>query len=160
MPYFDVISEVKMHEVCNAVDQAKKEILSRFDFKGSEAKFEQEDNVIMLYAKNDFLVGQMRDILKAKLAKRDIDIKCLKEDLPKIAVNQTRQDITLSQGIEQLISKKIVKMIKDSKIKVQAAIQGEKIRITGKKKDDLQAVMTFLREAKLEIPVQFDNFCD
>lgn len=160
MPYFDIISEVKMEEVFNAVDQAKREVTTRFDFKGSDAKFEQNDNVVSLFAKNDFLVKQMLDILKIKLTKRKIDIKCLKEDQPKIAVNQTRQDITICQGIEQLVSKKIVKMIKDKKLKVQVSIQGEKVRVTGKKKDDLQEVMAFLRESEIEVPLQFDNFRD
>ncbi len=162
MPYFDTVSELKMDEVYNAIDQANKEISTRFDFKGADAKFEfnEKDNAVSLLAKDDFFVKQMLEILKTKLLKRKIDIKCLEPGEIKMAVNQTRQDVTLRQGIDQLLSKKIVKMIKAEKIKVQAAIQGEKIRVTGKKKDDLQQTMSFLREADLELPLQFNNFHD
>ena len=162
MPYFDIVSELKMDEVYNAIDQANKEIGTRFDFKGANAKFEfnEKDNAVSLLAKEEFYVKQMQDILKTKLVKRKIDIKCMEEGEIQMAVNQTRQDITLRQGIEQLLSKKIVKMIKTQKLKVQAAIQGEKVRVTGKKKDDLQETMSFLREADLEIPLQFNNFHD
>ena len=160
MPTFDVVSEVKMHEVSNAVDQAKKEIVNRFDFKGSNAEFELKDSLIIMKAKSDYLLEQMLTILKSKLCKRDIDIACLKVNDPKVLVHEARQEVTVQQGIEQDISKKIVKLIKDSKVKVQASIQGEKIRVTGKKKDDLQQVMSTLREAELDVPVQFNNFHD
>lgn len=162
MPYFDVVSELQMDEVYNAINQANKEIASRFDFKGSEAKFDlnDKDTSVALLAKNDFFVKQMLDILKSKLIRRKIDIKCLEEGKPKIAVNQTRQDVILRQGLNQLLSKQIVKIIKNQKLKVQAAIQGEKVRVTGKKKDDLQETINFLKEADLDMPLQFNNFHD
>ena len=160
MPSLDIVSEVEMHEVSNAVDQSKKEILNRFDFKGSNAKFEQDKNTITLCAKSDFFLEQMIIILKSKLCKRNVDISCLQVESPKIAVHEARQDVIVRQGIEQSIAKKIVKLIKETKIKVQASIQGEKIRVTGKKKDDLQAIMATLRDAETEIPLQFNNFHD
>ncbi|MGR3221141.1 MAG: YajQ family cyclic di-GMP-binding protein [Candidatus Anammoxibacter sp.] len=160
MPSLDIVSEVQMHEVVNAVDQSKKEILNRFDFKGSNAKFEQNKDIITLSAKSDFFLEQMVIILKSKLCKRNVDISCLKVETPKIAVHEARQDVIVQQGIEQALAKKIVKLIKETKIKVQAAIQGDKIRVTGKKRDDLQAIMASLRDADMEIPLQFNNFHD
>ncbi len=160
MPSFDIVSELTMHEVNNAIDQANKEITNRFDFKGANAKFTIDDNVVSMVAKTDFFLEQMLIILKTKLSKRGIDITCLKLDEIKIAVNESKQLVTLRQGLEQLLAKKIVKMIKETKIKVQAAIQGEKIRITGKKRDDLQEIIAFLKEADIDMPLQFDNFKD
>lgn len=160
MPSFDVVSEVKMHEVFNAVDQSKREIISRFDFKGANARFEQNDEIITLCAENDYLLKQMLVILKAKLCKRHVDIACLQVEAPKILVHEARQDVIVRQGLDQPLSKKIVKIIKDTKIKIQASIQGEKVRISGKKKDDLQEIMATLRDAKLEMPLQFNNFHD
>lgn len=160
MPSFDVVSEVKMHEIANAVDQAKKDIVHRFDFKGSNARFEKNEDVITLFGKDDYQLKQMLEILRLKLAKRDVNVDCLKVDDPKIAVHEARQDVTVQQGIELLLAKKIVKMIKDTKLKVQTSIQGDKVRVTGKKKDDLQEVMALLKDAKLEMPLQFNNFTD
>ncbi len=160
MPSFDVVSEVNLHEVANAVDQANREVSTRFDFKGSNARFEQNESVITLHAEVEFQLQQMQDILQTKLAKRGVDIACLKIDPPQIAGKQARQTVTLLQGIDALLAKKIVKLIKDAKLKVQAAIQGEKVRVTGKKRDDLQEVIALLRGAELEQPLQFDNFRD
>ena len=160
MPSFDVVSEVKMHEVFNAVDQSKKEIGNRFDFKGTNTKFEQTDDIITMCADNDYLLKQMLVILKSKLSKRDVDISCLEVNKPKVLVHEARQEIVVRQGIDQPLAKKIVKSIKDTKLKVQASIQGEKVRVSGKKKDDLQEIMNILRESKLELPLQFNNFLD
>ncbi|HUL11927.1 MAG TPA: YajQ family cyclic di-GMP-binding protein [Methylococcaceae bacterium] len=160
MPSFDVVSEVNLHEVANAVDQANREVDTRFDFKGSGAKFELAESVITLTAESEFQLQQMLDILHAKLAKRGVDIASLKAEPPQIAGKQAKQTVTLIQGIDSAPAKKIVKLIKDSKLKVQAAIQGEKVRVTGKKRDDLQEVIALLRGAELEQPLQFDNFRD
>ena len=160
MPTFDVVSEVDMHEVTNAVDQANREVSTRFDFKGTNAKFEKNDAVITMQAETDFQLKQMLDIFQTKLAKRAVDITCLQIDPPEITGKEARQKVTLRQGLDTVLSKKLVKLIKDSKIKVQATIQGEKIRVSGKKKDDLQQVITMLRETKLDMPLQFDNFRD
>lgn len=160
MPSFDAVSELDMHEVTNAVDQANREVENRFDFKGTGANYELKENIITLSTQTDFQLKQMLDILMAKLAKRGIDTICVKEEKPEIALNQARQKVTLKQGIDTETAKKIVKMIKDSKLKVQAAIQGEQIRVTGKKRDDLQEVIAFLRNAKLDLPLQYKNFRD
>lgn len=160
MPSFDVVSEVNLHEVSNAVDQANREVDTRFDFKGSGARFEQTESTINLSAETEFQLQQMLDILHTKLAKRGVDIASIKTDPPQIAGKQARQTLTLIQGIDAALAKKIVKLIKDSKLKVQAAIQGEKVRVTGKKRDDLQAVIGLLRGAELEQPFQFENFRD
>lgn len=160
MPSFDVVSEINLHEVANAVDQANREVDTRFDFKGSGAKYELTEGVITLSAETEFQLQQMLDILHTKLAKRGVDIACLKTDPPQITGKQAKQTFTLIQGIDSTLAKKIVKLIKDSKIKVQAAIQGDKVRVSGKKRDDLQACIALLRGANLEQPVQFDNFRD
>lgn len=160
MPSFDVVSEINLHEVANAVDQANREVDTRFDFKGSGAKLELTEGVITLSAETEFQLQQMLDILHTKLAKRGVDIACLKTDPPQITGKQAKQTLTLIQGIDSTLAKKIVKLIKDSKIKVQAAIQGDKVRVSGKKRDDLQACIALLRGANLEQPVQFDNFRD
>lgn len=160
MPSFDVVSEVNLHEAANAVDQSNREVGTRFDFKGTGAKYEQKEALITLIAQNDFQLKQMLDILHAKLTKRGIDIACLKVDEPQIAGREARQAVTLRQGIDQPLAKKIVQLIKDSKMKVQASIQGEQVRITGKKRDDLQEVIALLRKNNLDLPVQFTNFRD
>jgi len=160
MPSFDIVSEVNMHETANAVDQANREVNTRFDFKGSGSIFELTESVINLTAENDFQLQQMMDILHAKLAKREVDIASLKADEPKTIGRQAKRTVTLMQGIESTLAKKIVKLIKDSKLKVQAAINGEKVRVTGKKRDDLQECIALLRSTKLEQPLQFDNFRD
>lgn len=160
MPSFDVVSEVDMHEVTNAVDQASREVSTRFDFKGSDASFEQSDNVITLRGESDFQLKQMRDILRTKLSRRGVDIDCLESGEIEQAGKQARQAVTLRQGIDQAMGKKIVKLIKDSKLKLQSQIQGEQVRITGKKRDDLQAAISLLKDAKLDLPLQFINFRD
>lgn len=160
MPSFDIISEVNLHEVANAVDQANREVDTRFDFKGSGANYALEESSIALSAETEFQLQQMLDILHAKLAKRGVDIASLDAGEPEVAGKRSSQTIKLIQGIDSTLAKKIVKLVKDSKMKVQASIQGEKVRITGKKRDDLQECIALLRGAKLEQPLQFDNFRD
>ncbi len=160
MPSFDVISEVDLHEVANAVDQASREVNTRFDFKGSGAKYELAESVITLTAESDFQLQQMMDILHLKLAKRNVDIASLKADDPQITGKQAKQTVTLIQGIDTTLAKKIVKLVKDRKMKVQAAINADKVRVTGKKRDDLQECMAMLRAGEFEQPLQFDNFRD
>ena len=160
MPSFDIVSEVDQHEVSNSVDQSNREVSTRFDFKGSGAQYELKDAVITLVAENEFQLQQMRDILQPRLAKRGIDLLCIKVDPPQTAGRQARQTITLRQGIEAPLAKQIIKLIKDSKIKVQASIQGDQVRVTGKKRDDLQEAIALLRGSELEMPLQFTNFRD
>lgn len=160
MPSFDIVSEYDSHEASNAVDQANREIDTRFDFRGSNATFTLEKENILLESDNEFQLQQMLDILHNKLVKRGIDITFLDEGDPEQRGKRARQSLTLKEGIDQLTSKKIVKMVKEKKMKVQAAIQGEKVRITGKKRDDLQSVMAMLKEEKLDVPLQFNNFRD
>jgi len=149
-----------MHEASNAVDQANREVSTRFDFKGSNARFEQKEAVITLSAEVEFQLQQMLDILQNKLTKRGIDIACLEVSDPQVSGKTATQTVTLKQGLDTPLAKKIVKLIKEKKLKVQAAIQGDKVRVTGKKRDDLQQVMQMLREEKLEMPLQFNNFRD
>jgi len=160
MPSFDVVSKIDMHELTNALDQASREIDTRFDFKGSNASFEQSKETINLKAQNEFQIKQMQDILNAKLAKRSIDLKSLSYGDIQTNLNEARQTATLKQGIEAELAKKIIKSIKDSKIKVQASIQGEQVRITGKKRDDLQEVIALLRKGEFSQPLQYENFRD
>ena len=160
MPSFDVVSEVDEHELANAVDQANREVGTRFDFKGIDAKFEIKSGVIEMTAEATFQLKQMLDILRMKMTKRSIDVTCLDVGKPTEVGRRAVQNATVRQGIETMLAKKMVKLIKEAKMKVQSAIQGEKLRITGKKRDDLQAVMTLLREADLGVPLQFDNFRD
>ena len=160
MPSFDVVSEVDQHEVTNAVDQANREIGTRFDFKGVNATCEQNGLQVNLIAEVDFQVQQMLDMLRSKLVKRGIDIACMECGDVVQSGMQARMEITLRQGVDAPLAKKIVKLIKDKKMKVQAAIQGDQVRVTGKKRDDLQEVMAMLREANLDLPLQFTNFRD
>ncbi len=160
MPSFDVVSEVDLHEVANAVDQANREVGTRFDFKGTGARFELKDAVITLLAENEFQLQQMMDILQPRLAKRGVDLLCLKVDPPQVSGRQARQTTTLRQGIETALAKRIVKPVKDSRMKVQAAIQGDQVRISGKQRDDLQEAMALLRRTELDMPLQFINFRD
>jgi uncharacterized protein YajQ (UPF0234 family) len=161
MPSFDIVSEIDKHELANAVDQANREVETRFDFKGSNANYELRDFRIALSATSDFQLKQMVDILIQKASKRGIELGAIETDTPEIALNSAKQNITMRNGIETDIAKKIVKLIKASKIKVQAAIQGEQVRVTGKKRDDLQQVMSLLKGAsEIEIPLQFNNFRD
>ena len=161
MPSFDIVSEFDTHEVHNALDQANKEVSTRFDFKGSNAKFELQDESILMKAESTFQLQQMLPILFSKMTKRGVDIGCLETGNIQDTGKTAQQPISLKQGIETPIAKKIVKLIKDKKFKVQAAIQGEQVRVTGKKRDDLQQVMTMLRaEDSIELPLQFNNFRD
>ena len=160
MPSFDVVSEFDAHEASNAVDQANREVTNRFDFKGTGSKFELEDNVVTLTSQSDFQLKQMTDILHQKLSKRGIDIGCLKEEEPEITGSEARQKIIMRQGIDSPLARDLVKKIKSSKIRVQAAIQGEKLRVSGKKRDDLQAVIALLRETDTDLPLQYENFRD
>ena len=160
MPSFDIVSEFDMHEASNAVDQANREVTTRFDFKGSNARFEHNKEIINMHAVVEFQLQQMLDILQNKLTKRGIDIACMEISDPQSTGRTAQQTVTLKQGLETLLAKKIVKLIKDRKLKVQSAIQGEKVRVTGKKRDDLQVVMQMLKEEKLEMPLQFNNFRD
>ena len=160
MPSFDIVSELDMHEVTNAVDQAKRELSTRFDFKGVIASFELSGSEISLTADVDFQLQQMIDILKGKLVSRKIDVKCLDIAAADVSGVKARQLITLKQGLDQPNAKKIVKMVKEKKLKVQTAIQGDQVRVTGKKRDDLQSVMAMLRESDIDLPLQFTNFRD
>ncbi|HBC57346.1 MAG TPA: YajQ family cyclic di-GMP-binding protein [Gammaproteobacteria bacterium] len=160
MPSFDIVSEVDQHELTNAVDQANREIQNRYDFKGTNAKIESSENNLTLQAESDFQLEQMADILRMKMAKREVDIKCLEFGEVEESLKQARQPVVIKQGIDKELAKRIVKMIKESKLKVQAAIQGEQLRITGKKRDDLQQVINLVKEANLAIPLQFTNFRD
>jgi len=160
MPSFDIVSEFEMHEAVNAVDQAKREITTRFDFKGTDASFEQSKEVVTMTASAEFQLQQMYDILQSKMNRRGIDITCMELGETTPLGKQVKQAVTLREGLESDLARKIVKMIKDKKLKVQAAIQGEKVRVTGKKRDDLQAVMAMLKEAKLGMPLQYNNFRD
>jgi uncharacterized protein YajQ (UPF0234 family) len=158
MPSFDIVSELNPHEVTNAVDQASREVSTRFDFKGTGAKFEQAELVITLSAPADFQLKQMMDILKLKLTKRGIDIVCMKVDEPVVTGQTSKQVVTLRQGIDTELGKKLQRLIKDSKLKVQAAIQDKQVRVTGKSRDDLQEAIALIRDGKLELPLQFTNF--
>lgn len=162
MPSFDIVSEVNVHEVVNAVDQANREVGTRFDFKGSGAKYEltEKELIVTLTAQSDFQLKQMMDILKLKLAKRGIDVECMKIDEPTLVGQTAKQLATLRQGIETELGKKLQRLIKDSKLKVQAAIQDKQVRVTGKNRDDLQDVIAMVRKAKLDLPMQFTNFRD
>lgn len=160
MPSFDIVSEIEAQEVTNAVDQANREVGNRFDFKGSDARFEREGDVIRLEAANDFQLQQMLDILLPRMSKRGIDLRALDIAEPETTGQRAHQTVTLRQGIDQPTAKKIQKLVKDSRVKVQAAVQGEKMRVTGKKRDDLQSVIQLLKGAELEVPLQFENFRD
>lgn len=163
MPSFDIVSEIDAHEVVNAVDQATREVSTRFDFKGSDAKFElnEKELQITLVGTSDFQLQQMLHILMLRLAKRGIDVQCLKLDPPvTIGQQRARQLATLRQGIETELGKKLQRLIKDSKLKVQAAIQDKQVRVTGKSRDDLQEVIAMVRKAQLDMPMQFTNFRD
>ena len=160
MPSFDVASELDHHEVENAVDQTRREIETRFDFRGVEAKVLLEKNEVTLEAKADFQLKQMLDILRLKISKRGIDLICLDVKDPEVTIATAKQKILLKEGIDAETAKKIQRVVKDSKIKVQAAIQGDKLRVTGKNRDDLQEAIALLKQQKLEAALQFNNFRD
>ncbi|MEM7096957.1 MAG: YajQ family cyclic di-GMP-binding protein [Pseudomonadota bacterium] len=160
MPSFDIVSEVDLQEVRNAVDQATRELRNRFDFRGVDASIELEDEQIMVIAPEEFQIKQLRDILRDKLVSRSVDVRSLKSGDIEGAGKVKRQAVGLVQGIDRDTAKKLTKLIKDSKLKVQAQVNGDKLRVTGKKRDDLQSAMAAVREADLETPFQFENFRD
>lgn len=160
MPSFDVVSEVDMHEVTNAVDQANKEVGTRFDFRGSNARYERVESVVNMRAESEFQLQQMLDILQTKLTRRNVDISCLDVAEAEVSATQARQSVTIRQGIDTELARSLVKLVKGTKLKVQASIQGEQIRVTGKKRDVLQQVITELRSAQVELPLQYKNFRD
>lgn len=163
MPSFDIVSEVNQVEVNNAIDQANKEITNRFDFKGSDARIElnEKEKKLTLYADDDFKLTQVRDVLTGKLAKRGVDVRCLAPgEIDKASGNKVKQEVAVRQGIEQELGKKIQKLVKDSKLKVQASIQGDAVRISGAKKDTLQDVIALVRKSVTDFPLQFKNFRD
>lgn len=161
MPSFDIVSEIDKHELTNAVDQANREIGNRFDFRGTDARVEQSDKVLTIHADSDFQLEQVLDILRLKLVKRGIEVSCLEVKDSVGNGKMRKQDVFVREGIDKDLSRNIVKMIKDSKSKVQSAIQGESVRVTGKKRDDLQGVMALLRDNdKVDMPLQFNNFRD
>ena len=161
MPSFDVVSEVDEHELANAIDQANREISNRVDFQGSDARVDYAEPVLTIFADDEFKAGQVRDILEPKLVKRGIDIGCLEPgEVEERGGGKVEQKVTVRRGIDTALGKKLVKKIKSSKMKVQAAIQGEQLRITGKKRDDLQAVIALLKEEDTGLPLQYTNFRD
>jgi uncharacterized protein YajQ (UPF0234 family) len=161
MPSFDVVSEVDKHELTNAVDQAKREMGNRWDFKKVDSSIELNDLVVTLSAEQDFQLDQLKDILIMAMVNRKIDTRALEDKEDTKLGKQVKRMLTVKQGIDSLTAKKMVKLIKDSKLKVQASIMGEKLRVTGKKRDDLQQVMTLLRGSEnIELPLQFENFRD
>ncbi|TCT23426.1 YajQ family cyclic di-GMP-binding protein [Thermomonas haemolytica] len=160
MPSFDIVSEVDTHELTNAVDQANRELATRFDFKGVDARFEREDAVITQSAPSEFQLQQMTDILRARLIARKIDVRCLEFGDIDTNLAGARQKVTVKQGIERELAKKLQAAIKDAKLKVETQINGDKLRVTGKKRDDLQAAIALLRGKDFGLPLQFDNFRD
>src|SRR3954464_1246251 len=163
MPSFDIVSEVNQVEVHNALDQTNKEVSNRFDFKGSDARVElnEKEKTLTVYADDDFKLSQVRDVLTGKLAKRGVDVRCLEvKDVEKVSGNKVKQLVLVRQGVEQELGKKIVKLVKDSKVKVQASIQGDAVRISSAKKDTLQDTITLVRKSVTDFPLQFKNFRD
>ena len=161
MPSFDIISQVNQVEVRNALDQANKELATRFDFKGSDARAELADKALTLYADDDFKLKQVTDIVTGKLTKRGVDIRALKYgNVEKVSGNKVKQVVTIRVGVEQELAKKIVKLVKDSKTKVQASIQGDTVRVSGAKRDDLQATIALVKKSITDFPLQYDNFRD
>ncbi len=160
MPSFDVVSEINHHELANAVDQANREVTTRFDFKGTASSFELEEKVIVLKTESDFQLQQMLDILYAKLAKRGIDLAAVDPQEAVIMAKTATQRVLVKEGIDADTARAIVKRIKAEKMKVQAAVQGDQVRVTGKKRDDLQQVIQLLKNAEMELPLQFTNFRD
>lgn len=160
MPSFDIVSRINQHELTNAIDQTNREVSNRFDFKGTGSRVEHKEQIITLIAPSEFQVKQINDILQLKLSKRGIELKCLVYGAVSENNNEARQEITLRQGIDKELAKKITKIIKDSGLKVQANIQGDQIRVTGKKRDDLQSIIELLKKSNLELPLQYINYRD
>ena len=161
MPSFDIVSEVEKTEVKNAIEQTNKEVSTRFDFKGSDARVEQAEYVLTVYADDEFKLDQVQDVLNGKLIKRGIDIKCIEiGKVEKVSGNKVKRQVTVKTGVETELAKKIVRLIKDSKIKVQASIQGEEVRVTGAKRDTLQEAIQLVKKSIADFPLQFQNFRD
>ena len=161
MPSFDITSEVNQVELRNALDQANKEVTNRFDFKGSDARIEQGDKILTLYADDEFKLNQVYDVLAAKLTKRGVDLRSLERGkIEEIGGSKSKQVITVKVGIDQALAKKIVALLKESKMKVQSSIQGEAVRVTGAKRDDLQSAIAAVKAAITDYPVQYGNFRD
>jgi cyclic-di-GMP-binding protein len=160
MPSFDTVSELNSHEVANAVDQANRELGQRFDFKDTGAVFELEESTVKMRAEVDFQLKQMLEILKLRLSKRGIDLKCLEVKEPQTTLSAAHQEVLLRHGIDAETGKLLTRLIKDSKLKVQASLQGDKVRVSGKQRDDLQAAIALLRGARIDRPLQFNNFRD
>lgn len=160
MPSFDVVSEIDTHELTNAVDQALRELTQRFDFKGTDATFELEETTVTMSAPADFQLKQMLEILKLRVAKRGIDLSCLEVKDPVVNLATAKQAVVLRHGIDADTGRKVTRTIKDSKLKVQAQLQGDKVRVTGKKRDDLQEAIALLRKTSFDVPLQFNNFRD
>ena len=162
MPSFDIVSEVEKTEVKNAIEQTNKEVSTRFDFKGSDARVEQAELVLTVFADNEFQLNQVQDILNGRLAKRGVDIRSLEisDKIEKISGNKVKRNCTVKVGVETELAKKIVKLLKDSKMKVQASIQGDTVRVTGKSRDDLQAAIAFVKKSITDFPLQYQNFRD
>jgi cyclic-di-GMP-binding protein len=161
MPSFDIVSQVNPQEVKNAVDQTNKEISNRFDFKGSDARVEPGENLLTVYADDEFKLGQVTDVLRGRLAKRNVDVRCLELGaIEKISGDKVKRPITIKVGVSQDKGKQIQKLIKDSKLKVAASIQGDAVRISGAKKDDLQAAIQLVKTSVADIPLQYINFRD
>ena len=160
MPSFDIKSEIDKHELTNAVDQANRVLKNRFDFKDANAEFKLNDDSIILTANEDFHIKQMSNVLKEAITKRNLDVRVLKPENIEVANNTARQTVTLQEGIDRELAKNITTLIKKSKLKVQSAIQGSTIRITGKKRDDLQDAIQHIKDQKYTTPLQFDNFRD
>ena len=159
MPSFDIVSQVNQPEVKNAVEQANKEIANRFDFKGSDARIELGENLLTVYADDEFKLGQVADVLRARLAKRNVDVRCLEPGaLEKISGDKVKRPITVKVGVSKDKAKEIQQLIKDSKLKVNASIQGDAVRVSGAKKDDLQAAMQLVRGKVTDVPLQYINF--
>ena len=160
MPSFDVVSDFNYHEVTNAVDQSNREITTRFDFKGTNSQFLLDDNSVNLTSESEFQLQQMLDILKQKLAKRGVNVGCLKAEDPDMSINEARQKIILRKGIDSDLARKLVKHIKNSKLRVQVAIQGDQLRVSGKKRDNLQTAIQLFKDLDVELPLQYENFRD
>jgi len=160
MPSFDVVSELNAHEVTNAVDQANRELAQRFDFKDTGASYELNELVVTLRAQVDFQLKQMLEILKLRLSKRGIDVACIEAKDPQTTLSSATQEVVLRHGIDQETGKKLTRIVKDSKLKVQASLQGDKVRVQGKSRDDLQAAIALLKKSGVEVPLQFSNFRD
>jgi uncharacterized protein YajQ (UPF0234 family) len=160
MPSFDVVSEIDTHELTNAVDQAVRELTQRFDFKGTDSRFELEETTVTMIAPAEFQLKQMLEILRLRIAKRGIDVACLEVKDPSVNLARATQAVILKQGIDAETGKKVARLLKDAKLKVQAQIQGDKVRVTGKKRDDLQDAIALLRKGEFDVPLQFNNFRD